>query len=533
MRRVIAVALVGILAIAGLSAMGGGDGDGAEDQVLRFSVYQPQFGTSWTETEVYPAMMEKFEDYIGMPIEIEWEEVGWNDFNERSAIYWAAGDYADVFTGLDWNSIQQAGDSGLIVDLMDYDIPYYTENYLNLGANRSIAVNPDGELFGFVSSVIQNNTGTQSGWAYRHDVFEEAGLALPETMDQFLAAARRLKELYPDSYPITGRPGTDETLNVLTALLTHNRTYNRIAFNGTEFVFGPVQDRERFREVVEFLALLYEEELLDPEFVNHTNEQIFAKMIDGTSFMSPAFFSGRIERDLNTNAQFDGRWVVPERPSNFRGEVGWKQGSGFVGAILQDWTAIVVSSQAPQIDQIVKLIDYQHSPEIVELGSWGWEGVSFRYNPDGSRSFVDSVLEMDDAERREQFIQWGIYPALSTRPGFTFFPQDRDATAFFNQTYVWDGDGVRWDNYWFFTSAVEGPESVWPEDAGYRPATTFTTDERDLITNTMTPIYTYVDETVARLIVGQLPMSEYDDFVDRIDSLGDWRRVVDLYNSKL
>ncbi len=532
---IIAIAVILTLAV-GSTAVATGSQEAAAPQTLRFSVYQPHFSQSWLGTDIYPIMMERFESYVGMTVEIEWEELAFGDFLERRNLYLAAGDFHDAFTtALTESAVQEAGDNGLIVDLMQYEqhMPYFVENHLNTEVNRRTAINADGRMYSFPSIVIQSNTGTQHGWAYRYDVFSEHGIALPTSMNEFLAAARQLKQIYPASYPITGLPGTSAGMNILSQLLVHNRTNSRIYYDGAAYRFGPTEDSGRIREVLQFLNTAYREGLLDPEFVSHTTQQLYVKMLDGTSFMSPAFWSLEVEQHLNNNEQFRVEWVIPKRPTNFRGEQGWKMESGVVGSVLATHLSLAVSARSPNRELVIKFLDYQHNPEIVELGNWGIEGETFRRVENGLRRFVPAIADAAPGDRQKIFEQWGLYPALSVRPGIMWFPQDRDAVTAFNESPVWDGGNVRRENYWEFTSRAEGPDSIFPDAPGYRMPVSFSSTQRDFITDNMTPIHTLVDEAYAQFIVGDRPLSEYNAFVESLSRIGNWQAVRDMYNEQV
>ena len=45
------------------------------------------------------------------------------------------------------------------------------------------------------------------GWLYREDIFKKHGIKSPETLDDLYNACKKLKELYPDSYPLVLQGG--------------------------------------------------------------------------------------------------------------------------------------------------------------------------------------------------------------------------------------------------------------------------------------------------------------------------------------
>ena len=58
------------------------------------------------------------------------------------------------------------------------------------------------------------------------------------------------------------------------------------------------------------------------------------------------------------------------------------------------------------------------------------------------------------------------------------------------------------------------------EEEHYLPTLQYSDDESKEISKIMSDIRTYVDENVLKMIMGVTPLSEYDTFVSRIDSMG-------------
>ena len=81
-------------------------------------------------------------------------------------------------------------------------------NYISKVKNGMKRVtDADGKMFTFKETstprfpedrgmLIQNTS------AYRYDVFKANNIKIPETLDEFYEAAKKLKELYPDKYPV-------------------------------------------------------------------------------------------------------------------------------------------------------------------------------------------------------------------------------------------------------------------------------------------------------------------------------------------
>ena len=211
--------------------------------------------------------------------------------------YFASGDYADIFGHWDANAVNQLGEDGLLVNLLEHDLPFYGP-IIEQGYNRLKLQAGDGGIynfsFGFDTHAAQAGS-TQWVWVWRHDIFKKHGIAIPETLEETYHAAKQLKELYPDSYPDGLLRGSLVVFGGQVIFMI-NRTSQALYYNGSEFVLGPIHDEDRYRASLEYLNRFYEEGLLDPEFFTQTGDQSKEKTVNGTYFFVPNHFAGNILR---------------------------------------------------------------------------------------------------------------------------------------------------------------------------------------------------------------------------------------------
>ncbi|GHU73315.1 hypothetical protein FACS1894184_21190 [Clostridia bacterium] len=171
---------------------------------------------NYYDTVVHTAWMEKMSEYIGKNLDIKWVEMPYDGRNEAMKLYLAAGQYDDVFIAqADKMSLQQIGDAGLLVNLAGYtdELTYYTP-WLEDNNNRQRLSTAEGAIYGFGLGEIGEHYGNQQVFVYREDTFVENGLSIPLTAEEFYDAAKQLKTLYPDSYPIGGGIDSPFSTNV-------------------------------------------------------------------------------------------------------------------------------------------------------------------------------------------------------------------------------------------------------------------------------------------------------------------------------
>ncbi len=538
-KKTLSLVLSGVLAISALLAGCSGSGQKengekaaeSESQVkeLSIKVHTTYFSSSPQGTETHKKWQEMMEKYLGAKLNITWEEVPWNDYNKQMPIYLASGDFADIFTasGTDiMQKVNEAGTGGLLVNLAKYsDKLKYYKAYIEDPKYKERVTAADGGIYGFADGRNSNHTGTQLNHSLRFDVFQKHNIKPPETMDEYYTVAKKLKELYPQSYPVGSFRNSTSLIDYF---LYMNHTSNSIYFDGKKYVLGPVDQMDRNKEVLVYLNKLYKEGLLDPEFFVITSDQARQKMLTDKVFMVPNYSGSQINDYLNFNKEYPAvKWGVINHPKNFRGEVSWKMGSASKGKTISTAYNIVISTKTKYPDLLVKLVDYQYSDEMLELANWGIEGVTFKKNPDGSRDYLPAI--MNTQSPGIELGKYGVNQSMSVRSGIQFMPQESIAGIKLTKPCPvwWDGEYGE-DNYNLFTSEKGGPESVKPEDLPI----VFDTNEQDQINNIYNPIKTYLEELVIKVVTGKAAIADWEKYVTELRTKGDYKIVLDMYNKK-
>lgn len=504
-----------------------------EPYTLSFSVWESHSGLTWVDTPVYDEWVARAEEYLGVKLDMRIEEIPLGDQIEKMATYIASGDIADVVHV--WNNpasivmTNEMGYANMVVDLAEYEhlLTYY-QAYLE--DNRQYVTSPEGNMFAFAQGVYDVNTGSQMSFAMRADILKQHDLTPPNTYDELYEVCLKLKEIYPDSYPLCILQGSWDGLN--TNLFAMNRVYyNKIYYDGEEFVYGPFSDRstERFREVVEWFSKMYKAGLIDPEFLTLTSEQLEARLLNGTYFFSNCMHTGTFKK-YNENEVYDVEWCHIPMMKSFDGKFGWKYEPGIEGLRFRLWDKIVINSNVSEKDRelLIKLIDYEYSPEMRMLENWGIEGVTYTMTEDGP-VWMDFVKE-GGAKTLEPY---GCYASVTCRPGFG---GSRICDLQAEQTLQPDtpsyADGEYFDmNIWVFSDKYDGgEEGVCP---GERMATNLSSDDLDEVNYIMTAINTYVFENTIKFMTDARDMSEWDAFIDEGKKLGDWQKAIEIYSATL
>ena len=181
------------------------------------------------------------------------------------------------------------------------------------------------------------------------------------------------------------------------------------------------------------------------------------------------------------------------------------------------------------IDLCIKLCDLQYTDEITELISFGLEGESFVRDTDGKPAFVDEIKNAADPWAAGN--KYGQRASAGSRPGLQL---GTDTPAYLdfapNDACYIDGKVVEmpWE--------AAFPNYSWPDSelippSVFTPPITFTTEEAQDNSTTMTAVQTMVDEYKLKFIKGEESLDNWDKYVSTVESMG-FQQVVDLYNEK-
>jgi putative aldouronate transport system substrate-binding protein len=475
--------------------------------------------------------MKEMQDYLGVNLDITWNNINYREWGDITNVYMASGEFDDVFIARDLYQITDLGKAGLLVELSQYSniTPYYNK-WLDSNNNKAKIILDGEHYYQFAEGEQGFHWGNQQVPIYRQDAFEANGIKIPETQDEFYEAAKRIKEIYPESYPIgSGISSGDNNYNAASMFFLVNKTFRTFYYDGENYVFPPVDNKEAYYKTLEFGNKLYTEGLLDPEYRTHTGDQGIEYMLNGRHFMVPGFWTGESGRVNNAGVDTNVKWAYAPRPLSYKGELGWKPGSQWEGYKLLGGSGSVISSKSKYIELLVKMLDYQYSDEMVSLVNWGIEGITYNI-VDGKKQFIDEIL--DNPAPRSAIEPYGMITSATNFTGIRA-PDERQAwSGVFKQIPVFaEGKFFFYPDIWKFTNDYErGHDSVFPNEIA--PPINLTTDEMDQRANIVTPLETEINEAVMSFVSGRKSLAEFDAWVDSLKNIADYEALKAMYNEK-
>ncbi|MDR0668799.1 MAG: hypothetical protein LBF95_01840 [Treponema sp.] len=503
---------------------------------LKFSASIPNFGTSPTGTLVQEEWKKRMEAYLGCTLDISWTLTPWADYRNNEQVILASGNLPDVFTYTWGNMINAYGEDGQVLDIARYRdvMSYYPRFIEGTPGKEAFAYNADGTGYYFMDGFVNddNYTGAQSftGFIYRFDVLQKHNLFPATTLAEFDALCARLKQLYPNLYVINN---TADSYAFYRGFVGIFHTWDTLYWNGNAWAYGPVEDN--FREMLRYINKLYAAGYIDPEFATDNSDLATEKATTGKNLIWTTAWAGMAGAWNDTKidpAYIYGLAYLPQNPAY---GVPWKWGSKLPGTSLPNRAdgnnfGIAISARAPNPEWIVKLVDYQYSPEMVELQNWGVEGVTYTKDA-GVKRFTPEILSAQNPV--QALANYGVTSSAACRTGIPFTPQDFTPQVGQIREEMWwsPGDGYHMDKYWIASAKYGGPESICPTDMA--PIVRLTADESTARAQLVNACDTIAKERAVKFITGELSLDkDWDSYVNAIRyAVDDFQGTLDMLNT--
>ncbi|HZJ83748.1 MAG TPA: extracellular solute-binding protein [Clostridia bacterium] len=402
----------------------------------------------------------------------------------------------------------KAVDDGVYLELTEYydkglmpNIKWLREN--NETINRDI-VDDEGRMFYFPTIDIVPSHPWSGLWL-RQDWLDELNLEQPKTIDDWDAMLRAMKDskgIAPLSMNIKDWYGVNTNFMFVSS---YEAGYSWINKNG-KAVYGPIEPG--FKDFLTKANEWYTEGLLDPDFATRDNDSYTANIASSNVGAAGLAYGemGQIKlTGQNENPNFS--WKPVLQPTSYEGqEIHLRQDNSTVRSYRQYLTTLVEEDGLAEI--AVKFKDYSYSQDGGDLSSYGPEGVSYVWGDDGEVEWIYPRLDND-----EGLDFWTIYPLFKMHEGGNL----RDSTA-----YEFEPEVFECIDLW----ATQDASWVMPDNISH------TQEESKELANLMADIDTLRDEMTLKFIMGQEPLSKFDDFIANLKALN-IDRAIEIKNDAL
>ena len=352
---------------------------------------------------------------------------------------------------------------------------------------RNVRKSPvDGKIYFAPIYGTERSTNVRA-WLYRKDIFEKHNLEVPTTTEELYQVSKKLKELYPDSYPFSMRAGM-QNLGVIGSTWKPNfRPRAYYDFENEKWSYGATEDT--MLEMITFLKKMYDEKLIPADFFN-INATTWQELVTtNRGFIMPEYqvridFFNNLARP--TNPEFTMAVMTPPHADN---------GVGI--SMLNKWNydpmgfAVCNTGDEGRVANAMRYVNWFYSDEGSDAVSWGKEGETYEV-VDGEKKFI--IGEGETMEVIYGFQTIGSYLRLD--------PEAVDASQSKEISDVTD--------FILENTYPKLDPTVYLE---------FSPEDAKILADYDTSIKTHVEENIQKFVIGQRPLTEWDEFQAELSEL--------------
>lgn len=404
----------------------GGDKDGGEEAAtdqygdtggLKLPIVDKPVTLTWmhaSQVDINKDMLIVKEIEKRTGIKVEFQTYSSQTYEDKLRTTVASGKLPDIFNGLKSAELKDIGQNGGVVAFNEYAdiLPNFSKLYVE---ENPWVFNSFGDQSGnlYTWPIYKLQRDVNHGFMYRKDIFDNNDIKPWTNTDEFYESLKALKALYPDSYPYASKNKEfifrDWAYGWGIGGSQYPAYYDES--DGT-WKFAAVQDAHK--DMLDFMKKLYNEGLLDPEFLTDTQESWTTKMTTDRAFITWDWI-GRLDLFHNqvkdAMPDFDMRYALPIGPT------------GNIRSLpeVSDFGIAVANNSNKEI--AMKLLDYLTSPSGADLMTLGVEGVNFEWGADGYPVYPElaDLPLVDIAVLEDRYGMWQEGAYLRPNPKSVYF----------------------------------------------------------------------------------------------------------------
>ncbi len=398
--------------------------------------------------------------------------------------------------GLDTAQLNDLGVQGAFANVLDYidELPNFKRMFIDeaaeLGTEKVMKSwkASNGELYLYPSYGI--NRDVNHGILYRKDIFDKHGLEMWNDPESFYQVLKKLKQLYPDSTPMVSKTQT-KIFNQLSASWGI-QDWPGMSYNFEDKKWEYSSMSPVFKEFLDYVKKLYNEGLLDPEFLTATQATWTSRMTQADKAFITFDWIDRMDMFYE-----QAKDTVPEYDLRFGNPVGPLQKV----VTLSPVTGAVAVTNNADSELALKINDYLLSEGGAELMTCGIEGVTFNWNEDKTHAeyigFDDGMnITIKDLEEKYGMCLAGLSRRYDRRSlYFDYTEKNQEAQDLMNS---------KADGY-----LPELPELI------------FTDEEKEIITQNDVNLRKIGEEFAVKYILSENSgEAEWNEFLKQMESAG-------------
>ncbi|WP_127582585.1 extracellular solute-binding protein [Paenibacillus koleovorans] len=329
------------------------------------------------------------------------------NYQQAMSLLLAGGDLPDLLQtkGINTPEISPAIDAGVLLPLNELLDKYGPNLKKNVPAEswKSGRVSKDGKIYG----IPGENPVTNGTVVYmRKDWLDKLGLKVPKTVEEYVNVLKAFRDNDPngngkkDEIPFSGRAKFSHTGHFFGA-------YD-VPIDGWRMVSGKLTPnfvRPEMKEALKVYKMLYDEKLLDNEFITQPGNVWDNKIVTGQVGMwahaatYPDTWLTRLKQNV-PNAEI----ILVPAPVGPSGKPG---GIFAAGSSVSDfvWT---IPKNAKNPEEIIKFLDWFYSPEVPkDFFLYGLEGEDYtKENGKVNYKYPTEKAKFDDESMHQEWLHF-------------------------------------------------------------------------------------------------------------------------------
>ena len=439
---------------------------------------------------------------------------------EQFNLMLASNDLTDVIY---WNWFGVPGGPGKVVgegqiirlnELLQAGAPHYLAHLAEYPDRRKQVTLDDGTHYMFPKFKHDKYVRISHGFQVREDWIKKLGIDPPGTIDEWYAMLKAFKQndLNGNGDPNDEIPygGYDLGNYSLTRFAYAFGATLSFVMQGNKVAFGPILPG--YKDYLATMRKWYAEGLIDPDFASIDRKGFEAKIVGDITASYAGLMNGHMGKFLGLKKDDPNFALLGIQPP--LGPAGKRYGPMNHEAT---GTGLAISSACADPEAAVRWGDYLFTDEGILLTNFGKEGVSWTY-VNGEPTLTDLIKNNPDG--------LPMINALSQ--------------------HVWsahDGPGLQLERTF---KEIQLPPQInavntyqaTTDTSLNMPLAQPTPEEGEELATIMNDIDTYVQEMHNKFVMGQAPMSDWDNYVSTIkrmgidDALKTWQKIVERYEAK-
>ncbi len=448
-------------------------------------------------------------------IHMEWETVQFDSLKEKRNIKLAGGDYPELFfaAALPKTDLIKYGSQGTFLKLNDL-IDKYAPNFKQIMEQYPVVKKgmtmPDGSIYGLptVFDPAFKSLFYSTPWM-KQEWLDNVGLKAPTNLDELYAVLKAFKEKDPnkngkqDEIP-WGSEGVWIMMDFLRGafgLNQHGIANKNVDLDPSTGKLRFVPTTEAYKDMMQYIAKLYKEGLLDKETFTMKDTDITSKASAGLY----GFLDGVDPKAIYNQDGYVGMPVLT-------GPKGDRRLTN-MGSPLGNLGMFVLTDKAKNPEAAIRWIDHFYGDEGAKMFFMGFEGVTYKVDANGEYAYLDVIQKNPDGlnldQAVSQYLTWpgGYYPGIVKQK---FFKGAEGLPSSMKNAEAAEPYAIKMEEVW--------------------PSFNFTPEEQEELTTIQTDIQTYIDEMRDKFASGAASFDQWESYVKQIEQMN-IKRYLELYQA--